>query len=100
MADSLTIETWTEFGVGMAFLLVRLYARVDILGFRRLQMDDFFAVMAMVSTCSGPSSSKMSGLSVVFCGRSFGQCRPLLSIILVIDLHPATICSFLARTYS
>lgn len=48
MSNPLAIETWTEYGVGMSFLAVRLYARIDVLGVRNLQLDDFFTVIAMV----------------------------------------------------
>lgn len=47
-AAALTIETFTEYGIGMIFLLVRLYARLHIGGIRGLRLDDVFAVSAMV----------------------------------------------------
>jgi hypothetical protein len=47
-ADSLTIETFVEYGIGMIFLAVRLYARLTMGGLRGLQIDDVFAVAAMV----------------------------------------------------
>ncbi|KAE8146585.1 hypothetical protein BDV25DRAFT_48283 [Aspergillus avenaceus] len=47
-ADSLTIETFTEFAIGMCFLTVRLYARIKYLGIQGLQIEDAFAVLAMV----------------------------------------------------
>jgi hypothetical protein len=46
--DALTIETFTEYGIGMLFLLVRLYARLYIGGLRGLGLDDAFAVAGMV----------------------------------------------------
>ncbi|KAK4870076.1 hypothetical protein LT330_005130 [Penicillium expansum] len=47
-AAALTIETFTEYGIGMIFLLVRLYARLHIGGIRGLRLDDVFAVSAMI----------------------------------------------------
>ncbi|KAK9850191.1 hypothetical protein MYU51_012565 [Penicillium brevicompactum] len=46
--DSLTIETFTEYGIGMLFLAVRLYARLDMGGLRGLRLDDAFAAAGMV----------------------------------------------------
>ncbi|KGO75892.1 hypothetical protein PITC_033380 [Penicillium italicum] len=47
-SDPLAIETFTEYGIGMVFLLVRLYARLHIGGLRGLRLDDVFAVSAMI----------------------------------------------------
>ncbi|KAJ5958953.1 uncharacterized protein N7479_006103 [Penicillium vulpinum] len=46
--DALTIETFTEYGIGMVFLSVRLYARLYIGGLRGLRLDDAFAVTGMI----------------------------------------------------
>ena len=51
-ADSLTIETFTEYGIGMLFLIVRLYARLQMGGLRGLRLDDAFAVAGMVCSVS------------------------------------------------
>jgi hypothetical protein len=48
MAYSLMKETFAEYGVAMCFLLLRLYARVKVVGFRGLQLGDAFACAAMV----------------------------------------------------
>jgi hypothetical protein len=47
-ADSLTLETFIEYGIGMIFLAVRLYARLTVGGLRGLRLDDIFAVAGMV----------------------------------------------------
>ncbi|KAJ5237733.1 hypothetical protein N7489_007824 [Penicillium chrysogenum] len=47
-ADALTIETFAEYGIGMVFLLVRLYARLYVGGIRGLRLDDAFAVSGMI----------------------------------------------------
>ncbi|OQE26158.1 hypothetical protein PENFLA_c007G03346 [Penicillium flavigenum] len=47
-ANALTIETFTEYGIGMLFLLVRLYARLYVGGIRGLRLDDVFAVSGMI----------------------------------------------------
>ncbi|CAG8907157.1 unnamed protein product [Penicillium egyptiacum] len=47
-ANALTIETFTEYGIGMLFLLVRLYARLYVGGLRGLRLDDVFAVSGMI----------------------------------------------------
>ncbi|KAJ5517066.1 hypothetical protein N7527_008626 [Penicillium freii] len=47
-ANSLTIETWTEYGIGMLFLTVRLYARLFVGGLGGLRLDDAFAVAGMI----------------------------------------------------
>lgn len=48
MPENLTAETFVEYGIGIAFLLLRLFARIYIGGFRGLRLDDAFAVAAMV----------------------------------------------------
>ncbi|KAJ6035051.1 uncharacterized protein N7446_009811 [Penicillium canescens] len=47
-ADALTVETFTEYGIGMVFLIVRLYARLTTGGIRGLRLDDAFAVAGMI----------------------------------------------------
>ncbi|KAJ5775877.1 uncharacterized protein N7511_000888 [Penicillium nucicola] len=47
-ADALTVETFTEYGIGMVFLAIRLYARLDMGGIRGLRLDDAFAVAGMI----------------------------------------------------
>ncbi|KAJ6072431.1 hypothetical protein N7467_010516 [Penicillium canescens] len=47
-ADALTVETFTEYGIGMLFLIVRLYARLTTGGIRGLRLDDAFAVAGMI----------------------------------------------------
>lgn len=51
-ADALTIESFTEYGIGMIFLLVRLFARFHLGGLRGLRLDDAFAVAGMVCALS------------------------------------------------
>lgn len=46
--DNLTAETFAEYGIGILFLLVRLFARLYVGGIRGLRLDDAFAVAAMV----------------------------------------------------
>lgn len=46
--SALNIETFTEYGIGMFFFLVRLGARLQVGGFDGLRLDDAFAVAAMV----------------------------------------------------
>ncbi|KAK5800410.1 hypothetical protein VI817_002622 [Penicillium citrinum] len=48
MAENLNVETFTEYGIGTFFLLVRLVARLYMGGFRGLRLDDAFSVLAMV----------------------------------------------------
>lgn len=49
MAENLNAETFSEYGIGMFFLILRLIARLSMGGFRGLRLDDAFAVLAMVS---------------------------------------------------
>lgn len=40
-------EAWTEYGIGVIILLLRLYARWKVVGFK-WQGDDWFTVAALV----------------------------------------------------
>lgn len=51
-ANSLIIETFTEYAIGMCFLALKVFTRVYSFGIRRLQLDDVFAVLAMVCPSS------------------------------------------------
>lgn len=48
MAYSQLAECFAEYAIGTSFLLLRLFARVKMVGVRGFQLDDFFAVMAVV----------------------------------------------------
>ncbi|KAL4989897.1 hypothetical protein BDW68DRAFT_175453 [Aspergillus falconensis] len=48
MAYDLNAETWSEYGIGIFFLLLRLVARLKMGGIRGLRLDDAFAVLAMI----------------------------------------------------
>ena len=48
-ANPLTVETFAEYGIGMVFLLLRLFTRLKTSGLRGLMLDDAFAFAAMVS---------------------------------------------------
>ncbi|KAL4880657.1 hypothetical protein BJY04DRAFT_219127 [Aspergillus karnatakaensis] len=48
MAYNLNVETFTEYGIGIFFLLLRLIARLRMGGFRDLKLDDAFGVLAMI----------------------------------------------------
>lgn len=47
-ANSLLVETFTEYAIGMSFLALKVFTRVYSFGIRGLQLDDLFAVLAMV----------------------------------------------------
>ncbi|PKY07415.1 hypothetical protein P168DRAFT_279388 [Aspergillus campestris IBT 28561] len=47
-ANSLLIETFTEYAIGMCFLALKVFTRVHSFGIRGLQLDDLFAVLAMI----------------------------------------------------
>ncbi|KAJ6092686.1 hypothetical protein N7486_007975 [Penicillium sp. IBT 16267x] len=44
MTNSLNVETFVEFAIGMSFLVLRMIARLSFGGFRGLRLDDAFAV--------------------------------------------------------
>lgn len=48
MTDPLIVENFAEYGVGVAFLVVRMIARVWVVGWRQLAVDDIFCVLAIV----------------------------------------------------
>lgn len=48
MAYSQIAECFAEYAIGTCFLLLRLFARVKMVGFWSLQLDDLFAVLAIV----------------------------------------------------
>ncbi|OQE19994.1 hypothetical protein PENSTE_c014G00153 [Penicillium steckii] len=48
MAENLDVETFTEYGIGTFFLLIRLAARLYMGGFRGLRLDDAFSVLAII----------------------------------------------------
>lgn len=50
MAYDQNAETWSEYGIGIFFLLLRLVARLNMGGIRGLRLDDAFAVLAIVTT--------------------------------------------------
>ncbi|KAI9741404.1 MAG: hypothetical protein M1834_003121 [Cirrosporium novae-zelandiae] len=48
MTYSLTAEVFAEYGIGIATLLLRFYARFRVVGIRNFGWDDFFTVSAIV----------------------------------------------------
>lgn len=82
VAYSLTAETFAEYGIGMVFLLVRLFARCRLGGLRGLRLDDAFAVAAMV--CFTASGCQLSCPDSGQINRSSGPCRQPSSIFWVI----------------
>lgn len=45
-----TIEAWTLFAIGLMITILRTYARVKAVGFRKLQPDDYLAWLGVVSS--------------------------------------------------
>lgn len=41
-------EAWTEYGIGVIILLLRLFARLKVVGIRNWQGDDYFSVVALI----------------------------------------------------
>jgi hypothetical protein len=48
MANPFTIEIWTLYAFGTVALLLRLFARWKVVGFRKIQGDDVAAVSCLV----------------------------------------------------
>ncbi|KAL4966032.1 uncharacterized protein BDV14DRAFT_199481 [Aspergillus stella-maris] len=48
MVYNLNAETFSEYGIGTSFLLLRMVARLKMGGFRGLRLDDAFATLAIV----------------------------------------------------
>lgn len=40
-------EAWTEYGIGVVILFVRLFARHKVVGIRSWQGDDYFTIVAL-----------------------------------------------------
>ncbi|KAL1960120.1 hypothetical protein VTO42DRAFT_292 [Malbranchea cinnamomea] len=40
-------EAWTEYGLGVVILLLRIFARTKVVGIRNWKGDDFFAILAL-----------------------------------------------------
>jgi len=49
MADAFNREAFTLLGVGTAIVSLRTYARISMVGIRRLMLDDYLMVLALVS---------------------------------------------------
>lgn len=41
-------EAWTEYGIGVIVLLLRLFARMKVVGIRNWQGDDYFSIIALI----------------------------------------------------
>ncbi|KAL4770625.1 hypothetical protein BDW60DRAFT_208999 [Aspergillus nidulans var. acristatus] len=41
-------EAWTEYGIGVVVLLLRLFARLKVVGIRNWQGDDYFSIVALI----------------------------------------------------
>ena len=50
MPGNPTVELWTLYALGVSFTILRTYARVLAVGFRRLSADDYLIWLAIVST--------------------------------------------------
>lgn len=46
---AILLEQWIEYPIGVCVSLLRLFARVHVVGWRNLYYDDLFAFLAMVS---------------------------------------------------
>lgn len=46
--SALFAEVWTEYGISMACMLLRFFARWRIFGFKAFDLGDAFAALAMV----------------------------------------------------
>lgn len=40
-------EAWTEYGIGVIILLLRIVARVRVVGFKNWQGDDYFVFVVL-----------------------------------------------------
>lgn len=41
-------EAWSEYALGVCIILVRIFARIKVVGFKNWQGDDYFAILALV----------------------------------------------------
>jgi hypothetical protein len=69
---SSVIECWTLFGIAACIILLRTYARLKVVGWRKLQLDDFLIFLVLVTastlgrmllTISADTLHLLSGLS-------------------------------------
>lgn len=62
MADAFNREAFTLLGVGTAIVGLRSYARISMVGFRRLMLDDYLMVLALVSSPLHHLRTKIAGV--------------------------------------
>lgn len=41
-------EAWSEYALGVCILLLRIFARIKVVGFKNWQGDDYFAILALI----------------------------------------------------
>ena len=85
MAYNQIAECFAEYAIGTCFLLLRLFSRVRMAGVCGLQLDDAFAIMAIVSSFRIIETSIDSNVDG---SRSSSPSRPLLSTFLVCCTDP------------
>lgn len=52
--DSLLLESWTLYGLGVVVVIARLVTRYRLVGFRGAKPDDYLMILAMVR-CHNPA---------------------------------------------
>jgi hypothetical protein len=57
MADEFNREAFTLLGVGTAVVALRTYARISMVGFSRLMLDDYLMLVALVCNLFASSSN-------------------------------------------
>jgi hypothetical protein len=41
-------EAWTEYGIGVVVILLRMFARTKVVGIKNWQGDDYFSVVTLI----------------------------------------------------
>lgn len=59
MADAFNREAFTLLGIGTAIVGLRTYARISMVGIRRLMLDDYLMVLALVSSSLHPVRKRL-----------------------------------------
>ncbi|KAJ5735511.1 uncharacterized protein N7483_000636 [Penicillium malachiteum] len=62
MTNSLVTETFVEYGIGISFLVLRMFARLNFGGIQGLRLDDAFAAAGMV--CILDHANKIYGSNI------------------------------------
>lgn len=74
-ASSLVAEEWIEYGVGTLIILLRLFTRLKMVGFKGLAPDDLLIIVAWVWLFFSNVEHQLTGLGFLYRHDKRGICR-------------------------